>query len=83
VSQPVPPDKYGVASVLLGVVALITCWLVIGIFFGVAAVITGSVARTHAKRGEAGKSVSASAGIVLGVASIVAGLIAIATLKLR
>jgi hypothetical protein len=82
-SQPIPPNKYGVASVLLGVIALITCWLVIGIAFGVAAVITGLVARTSVKRGEASKSVSASAGIVLGVASIVAGLIAIGTQHLR
>jgi hypothetical protein len=82
-SQPIPPNKFGVASVLLGVVALITCWLVIGIAFGVAAVMTGLVARASVQRGEASKSVSASAGIVLGVASIVAGLIAIGTQNLR
>jgi hypothetical protein len=82
-SQPIPPDKVGVAALLLGVVGLMTSWLVIGIFFGVAAVVTGSVARARVKRGEASHSGSASAGIVLGVASIVAGLIAVGTLKLR
>ena len=82
-SQPIPPNKYGVASALLGVIALITCWLMIGIAFGVAAVITGLLARASVKRGEASKSLSASAGIVLGVASIVAGLIAVVTQNLR
>ena len=78
-----PPNKVGVASAVLGVVALMTSWLLIGMFFGVAAVITGLVARANVKRGEAGNPGSANAGIVLGVASIVAGFIAIGALKLR
>jgi hypothetical protein len=82
-SQPVSPNKVGVASLLLGVIALMTSWLLIGMFFGVAAVITGLAARTSVRRGEAGKSGSANAGIVLGVAAIVAGLIATGSLNLR
>ena len=72
-----PRNQVGVASLILGVAALITCWLVIGIGFGVAAVVTGLMARARVKRGEAGTSGSSIAGIVLGAVSIVAGLFAV------
>jgi hypothetical protein len=82
-SQPISPDKVGVASVLLGVVALVTSWVVVGIGFGVAAVVTGFVARARVKRGEASTSGAATAGIVLGVVSIVVGLAAAGLLITR
>jgi hypothetical protein len=72
-----PRNEFGVASVLLGLVALITCWLMIGVPFGVAAVITGDIARGRVKRGEANNPRAAMAGIVLGAVAIVAGLVAI------
>ena len=62
---------------LLGLVALITCWLMIGIPFGIAAVITGDIGRGRVKRGEANNPRAAMAGIVLGAVAIVAGLVAI------
>jgi hypothetical protein len=74
VSQPVSSNSIAVASALLGAIALITSWLVIGMVFGVAAVITGLVAR---KRPQAGAKKPATAGIALGVVSIVAGLVAV------
>jgi hypothetical protein len=67
----------GVASVLLGAIALITSWLVIGMVFGVAAVITGLVARKRVQRAHTGDNKPATAGIALGAVSIVVGLVAV------
>jgi hypothetical protein len=72
-----PRNEFGVASVILGLVALITCWLMIGVPFGVAAVVTGDIGRGRVKRGEANNLRAAMAGIVLGAVAIVAGLVAI------
>lgn len=77
-SQPGPPrNELGVASLLVGMVALLTCWLLIGVPFGIAAVIIGDIARRRVQRGEASGSRIALAGMTLGVLSIVAGLVAI------
>ena len=62
---------------ILGLVALMTCWLLIGVPFGIAAVITGDIARGRVKRGEANNPRTAIAGMVLGAVAIVAGLAAI------
>jgi ABC-type phosphate transport system permease subunit len=72
-----PRNEFGVASVILGVVALMTCWLLIGVPFGIAAVITGDIARRRAQRGTANNPRVAAAGIALGAVAIVAGIVAI------
>jgi ABC-type phosphate transport system permease subunit len=72
-----PRNEFGVASLILGLVALMTCWLLIGVPFGVAAVITGDIARRRVQRGQANNSRTATAGVVLGAVAIVAGLTAI------
>jgi hypothetical protein len=72
-----PRNEVGVASLLVGLVALGTCWLLIGVPFGIAAVITGDVARRRVQRGEANNPRIALAGIILGAISIAAGLAAI------
>jgi hypothetical protein len=72
-----PRNEVGVASLILGLVALVTCWLLIGVPFGLAAVITGDIGRGRVKRGEADNPRTAMAGIVLGGVAIVAGLVAI------
>ncbi|MCV7377712.1 DUF4190 domain-containing protein [Mycobacterium alsense] len=72
-----PRNEVGVASLLVGMVALLTCWLLIGVPFGIAAVITGDVARRRVQRGEANNPRTALAGMVLGAASIAVGLVAI------
>lgn len=72
-----PRNEMGVASLLVGLVALVTCWLLIGVPFGIAAVITGDLARRRVQRGEANNPRMALAGMVLGVVSIAAGLVAI------
>ncbi|HTY32036.1 DUF4190 domain-containing protein [Mycobacterium sp.] len=77
-SQPdAPRNEVGVASLLVGMVALLTCWLLIGVPFGIAAVITGDVGRRRVQRGEANNPRIAVAGMVLGAVSIAAGLVAI------
>jgi hypothetical protein len=72
-----PQNQFGVASLILGLVALVTCWLLIGVPFGLAAVITGDIGRGRVKRGEADNPRTAMAGMVLGGVAIVAGLVAI------
>jgi hypothetical protein len=72
-----PRNEFGVASLLLGVVALMTCWLMIGVPFGIAAVITGDTARRRVQRGVANNPRIATTGIALGAVAIVAGLAAI------
>ena len=52
-------------------------YLLIGVPFGIAAVITGDVARRRVQRGEASNPRIALAGMVLGAISIAAGLAAI------
>ena len=77
-SQPDRPrNEVGVASLLVGIVALLTCWMLIGVPFGIVAVITGDVARRRVQRGEANNPRIAMAGMVLGAVSIAAGLVAI------
>jgi len=77
-SQPgPPPDKLGVVSVILGVVALVTSWVVIGMFFGIAAIVSGSIGRSRAKGSAAPAPRAATAGIVLGVVSIIAATVAL------
>ncbi len=72
-----PQNQIGVASVLLGLVGLLTCWLLLGVPFGIAAVVTGDIARRRVTRGEANNPRTAVAGMVLGAIAIVAGLAAI------
>lgn len=77
-SQPdAPQNQVGVASVLLGLVGLLTCWLLLGVPFGIAAVVTGDIARRRVGRGEATNPRTAVAGMVLGAIAIAAGLVSI------
>jgi hypothetical protein len=69
--------RWAMASLILGALALVTSWLVIGIGFGVAAVATGVVARAHAMPGVR-KTPTAAVGIALGVVSIAVGVSALA-----
>ncbi|MGB8389295.1 DUF4190 domain-containing protein [Mycobacterium sp.] len=72
-----PRNQFGVVSLTLGLVALATCWLLVGVPFGVAAVVTGDIARRRVTRGEANNPRIAVAGIALGVVAILTGLAAI------
>jgi ABC-type phosphate transport system permease subunit len=72
-----PRNQAGIAAVILGGFALATCWLLIGVPLGIAALLTGDIARRRVSRGEATNPRAAMAGMVLGAVAIVAGLIAI------
>jgi hypothetical protein len=72
-----PRNQLGVASVILGGLALATCWLLIGVPLGVVAVFTGDIAKRRVSRGEASNPGAAIAGMVLGAVAIAAGLVAI------
>jgi len=77
-NRPDPPqNQYGVASLILGISALVTSWALIGIVLGVVAVLTGDIGRRRVARGEATNPRAAIAGIVLGALAIVAGIIAV------
>ena|ERR1700727_1731044 len=77
-NQVAPRNQVGVASVILGGCALLTCWLMIGVPLGVAAVVSGDVARGRVARGEASNPRAALVGMVLGFLAIAAGLSALA-----
>jgi len=75
---PVPPrptNGLAVASLVVGIVALVTSPLCIGLGLGVVAVAMGVTARRRVKRGEAADGGPAHAGIVLGSMAIVIGLV--------
>jgi formate hydrogenlyase subunit 3/multisubunit Na+/H+ antiporter MnhD subunit len=69
-----PRNQFGTASLILGTAALISCWLLIGVPLGVAAVVTGDIARGRVRRGEATNPRFAIAGMALGAVAIAAGL---------
>jgi hypothetical protein len=61
-------NGFGWAALILGILAVLTCWTVVGgILFGLAAIVFGFLARGRVKRREATNGGAAIAGIVLGV----------------
>lgn len=74
-----PRNGFGIAALVLGLLALVLSWTVIGgIVFGVLALIFGLLGRARAKRGESTNGGLSLAGVVLGVIGtlIAVGLIA-------
>jgi hypothetical protein len=63
-----------VASLVIGIVGLVTSPLCVGLAFGIAAVTMGVAARRRVTRGEAAQGGVALAGIVLGILATVVGL---------
>jgi hypothetical protein len=78
IAPPAPRNGLGVASLVLGVIGLVTSWLVVGALVGVAAFAVGLAARARVLRGEANNRGTAVAGIVLGLLAIVVGLAVLA-----
>lgn len=67
-----PRNGLGITALVLGIVALLAFWSVVGgILLGVAAVIVGLIARGRVTRGEANNGGVAIAGIALGALAIV------------
>ena len=74
-----PKNGMGVAALVVAIIALISSVSVIGgILLGIVAVIQGFIGRGRVKSGEANNGGVATAGIILGVISIIAGLAFIA-----
>jgi hypothetical protein len=69
-----PANRLAVVSIILGVVGLLTSVILVGIFFGIAAVVTGFNSRSRALRDESSKPAAAVVGIVIGVIAIIVGL---------
>jgi uncharacterized membrane protein len=71
-----PRNGLGVASLVLGLVALALSWFFCGGFIlGVCAVATGIAGRGRVKRGEASNNGAALAGILLGIFAIVIAIV--------
>ncbi len=74
---PQPRNGVGIAALVLGIVALLSSWTVIGgILFGLLAIIVGFVARGRVKRREATNGGMAITGIVLGLVSVLVAALA-------
>ena len=74
-----PRNGLGVASLVIAIIALVTCAsVVLGVILGIVAVVIGLAARGRVKRGQANNGGIAIAGIVLGLVAIVASLAFIA-----
>lgn len=75
-----PPARngFGVASLVLGVIGLVTSLFVLGIVPGVLAIVFGALGRGRAARREASNGGMAVAGIVLGVLAVIASIVFIA-----
>lgn len=67
-----PRNGLGTAALVVGIVALVTSFTVVGgIVLGVVALVLGVIGRGRAKRGEATNRGMATAGVVLGLVGIV------------
>lgn len=63
----------GTAALVLGVLALVLCWTIVGgIVLGIAAIVLGVLGRSRARKGEASNGGMAVAGLVLGVLGLLA-----------
>jgi Domain of unknown function (DUF4190) len=69
-----PGTGYAVASLVIGILAVVTAPVLIGLVLGVMAVVMGISARRRIKRGEAAHGGFAVAGIAFGVLAIAIGL---------
>ncbi len=64
------PQGLAVASLVLGIIGVLTSWILIGGLLGLVALILGFVALGKAKRGEAGGRGMAIGGIVTGAIAL-------------
>jgi hypothetical protein len=79
-SAPVGRNAPGTAALVLGILAFVLCWTIVGgIVLGILAVVFGFVGRGRVKRGEADNRRVANAGIITGIVGILlaGGLIAL------
>ncbi|MGH3941026.1 MAG: DUF4190 domain-containing protein [Pseudonocardiaceae bacterium] len=69
--NPAPRNGFGIAALVLGVLALLSSWTILGgILLGLLALIFGLLGRGRAKRGEATNGGMSIAGAVLGAVGL-------------
>lgn len=74
-----PKNGFGIASLVIAVIALLSVWSVLGgIVGGIIAVALGVIGRGRVRRGHANNGGVAIAGIVLGALAVILGLVFIA-----
>jgi hypothetical protein len=74
-----PRNGFGVAALVLGIVAVVGCALnFIAVGLGVAAIVLGVLGRNRAARGEATNGGMALAGLILGVTGALLGALTLA-----
>jgi len=77
-AQPTKPrNGMGVAALVFGILALLTCWWlpVVGGILGIVAIILGVIGRGRAKRMEATNKGMATTGLVLGILTLIVNII--------
>ena len=78
-TQPRPGSGMAITALVLGVLALLTCWTVVGgILLGLVAVVLGIVALSKIKRGRASGKPMAIIGIITGALALLAAVALIA-----
>jgi Na+/melibiose symporter-like transporter len=74
-----PRNGLGTAGLVLGILAVLLCWTVVGgVLLGILAIVFGAVGRNRAKRAEATNGGAALAGIILGAAGLILAIVLIA-----
>lgn len=75
VPQQAPKNGLGIAALVLGILAILSCFTIIGgILFGIIAIVLGFVGRGRAKKGLATNGGVALAGIITGVLGLLAAI---------
>ena len=70
-----PRNGFGIAALVLGLLALVLCWTIIGgVLLGLLALIFGLIGRARARRGQATNGGMSVAGLVLGVLGLLLGI---------
>jgi membrane-bound ClpP family serine protease len=72
---PAPRNGLGLSALILGVIAILTCWIVIGGLFGLIAIVLGVLGASRARRGRATNRGVAIAGIVTGALGLVVAIV--------
>lgn len=76
-APPRPRNGMGTAALVLGILAILTCWLpIVGFVLGLIALVLGVVGRGRVKKMQATNGGVAVAGLVLGVLSVIVNILA-------
>jgi hypothetical protein len=76
---PAPRNGLGLSALILGVIAILTCWIVIGGLFGLLAIVLGVLGAGRARRGRATNRGVAITGIVTGAVGLVLSIVIVVT----